>query len=62
VWVVARTIDLHHHVIPDFCWDASNESEHAAAGITPPGWSLAGDLAHLDEAGIDVAVLDLSDA
>ncbi len=58
--MVARTVDLHHHVIPDFHWEASNEGGHSAGGITPPGWSLAGDLAYLDEAGIDVVVLSIS--
>jgi 6-methylsalicylate decarboxylase len=48
-------IDLHHHVIPDFYWEASNEGGEAAGGITPPRWSLEGALAYLDESGIDVA-------
>jgi aminocarboxymuconate-semialdehyde decarboxylase len=57
---MTRTVDLHHHVIPDFYWEASNEGGHAAGGITPPRWSLDGALAYLDEAGIDVAVASLS--
>jgi hypothetical protein len=28
--------------------------------LTPPRWSAAGDLAYLDEAGIDLAVLSIS--
>jgi 6-methylsalicylate decarboxylase len=54
------TIDLHHHVIPDFYWQASNEGGEAAGGITPPRWSLDGALAYLDEAGIDAAVASIS--
>jgi 6-methylsalicylate decarboxylase len=50
------TVDLHHHVIPDFYWDASNEGGNAAGGINPPRWSLDGAIGYLDEAGIDVAV------
>jgi predicted TIM-barrel fold metal-dependent hydrolase len=60
---VARTsltVDLHHHVIPDFYWDASNEDGMAAGGINPPRWSLDGAIAYLDEANIDVAVPSIS--
>jgi aminocarboxymuconate-semialdehyde decarboxylase len=57
---MSLTVDLHHHVIPDFYWDASNEGGNAAGGITPPPWSLDGAIAYLDEAGIDVAVPSIS--
>ena len=53
-------VDIHQHVIPDFYWEASNEDGNAAGGITPPRWSLAGAIAYLDEAGIDVAVPSIS--
>ena len=54
---VTFTVDLHHHVIPDFySREASNEGGNAAGGITPPRWSLDAAIAYLDEAGIDVAV------
>jgi 6-methylsalicylate decarboxylase len=53
-------VDLHHHVIPDFYWEASNEDGNAAGGINPPRWSLDGSIAYLDEAGIDVAVPSIS--
>jgi 6-methylsalicylate decarboxylase len=53
-------VDLHHHVIPDFYWEASNEDGNAAGGINPPPWSLDGAIAYLDEAGIDVAVPSIS--
>ncbi|HKQ17710.1 MAG TPA: hypothetical protein VJS87_04115, partial [Solirubrobacterales bacterium] len=55
-----RTVDLHHHVIPDFYWEASNEGGNVAGGITPPRWSLDGAVAYLHEAGIDVAVPSIS--
>jgi 6-methylsalicylate decarboxylase len=54
------TVDLHNHVIPDFYWEASNEGGKAAGGITPPPWSLAGMVAYMDEAGIDLAVPSIS--
>jgi predicted TIM-barrel fold metal-dependent hydrolase len=54
------TVDLHHHVIPGFYWEASNEDGNAAGGITPPHWSLDGTIAYLDDAGIDVAVPSIS--
>jgi predicted TIM-barrel fold metal-dependent hydrolase len=54
------TVDLHHHVIPDFYWQASNEDGNAAGGITPPHWSFDGAIAYLDEARIDLAVLSIS--
>jgi predicted TIM-barrel fold metal-dependent hydrolase len=54
------TVDLHHHVIPEFYWQASNEDGNAAGGITPPRWSLDGAIAYLDEARIDVAVPSIS--
>jgi aminocarboxymuconate-semialdehyde decarboxylase len=54
------TIDVHHHVIPDFYWQASNEGGHAAGGITPPRWSIDGALAYLDAAKIDLAVVSIS--
>ncbi|MDX6644395.1 MAG: 6-methylsalicylate decarboxylase [Miltoncostaeaceae bacterium] len=49
---MSRTVDLHHHVIPDFYWEASNEEGNAAGGITPPRWSVDGAIAYLDDAGI----------
>jgi 6-methylsalicylate decarboxylase len=54
------TVDLHHHVIPDFYWEASNEDGNAAGGINPPPWSLDGAIAYLDEARIGVAVPSIS--
>jgi 6-methylsalicylate decarboxylase len=57
---VSPTVDVHHHVFPDFYWEASNEDGHAAGGITPPPWSLDGAIAYLDEAEIDVAVASIS--
>jgi len=57
---MSLTVDIHHHVMPDFYWEASNEDGNAAGGITPPRWSLEGAIAYLDEALIDVAVVSIS--
>src|SRR4051795_13206846 len=57
---VSITIDTHHHVIPDFYWEASIEGGEAAGGITPPRWSLEGAIAYLDLAEIDAAVVSIS--
>jgi 6-methylsalicylate decarboxylase len=57
---MSRTVDVHHHVIPDFYWEASNEDGNAAGGITPSRRDLDGAIAYLDEAGIDVAVASIS--
>jgi hypothetical protein len=57
---MSLTVDLHHHVIPDVYWEASNEDGDAAGGITPPRWSLDAAIAYLDEAQIDVAVASIS--
>jgi predicted TIM-barrel fold metal-dependent hydrolase len=57
---MSLTVDLHHHVIPDFFWEASNEDGNAAGGINPPPWSLDGAIAYLDEARIDLAVASIS--
>lgn len=54
------TIDVHHHVLPDFFWRATNEADHPAGGIAPPPWSVAGALSFLDDAEIDVAVTSIS--
>jgi aminocarboxymuconate-semialdehyde decarboxylase len=57
---MSLTVDLHHHVMPDFYWQASNEDGSAAGGITPPPWSLEGAIAYLDEAKLDIAVASIS--
>ena len=57
---MSRTVDIHHHVIPEFYWEASNEDGNAAGGINPPRWSLDGAIAYLDDAGIDDAGIDVA--
>ena len=54
------TVDIHHHILPDFFWRATNEADHPVGGIAPPPWSRASTLSFLDDAGIDVAVTSIS--
>ena len=54
------TVDTHHHMLPDFFWQATNEGDHPVGGIAPPPWSRASALSFLDDAGIDVAVTAIS--
>jgi aminocarboxymuconate-semialdehyde decarboxylase len=54
------TIDVHHHILPDFFWRETNEQDHPVGGIAPPPWTREGALSFMDEAGIDVAVTSIS--
>ena len=54
------TVDVHHHILPDFFWRETNEGEHPVGGIAPPPWDQASTLAFIDDAGIDVAVTSIS--
>jgi aminocarboxymuconate-semialdehyde decarboxylase len=54
------TIDVHHHIVPDFFWRETNEAHGPVGGIAPPPWSPESTLAFMDDAGIDVAVTSIS--
>src|ERR1700687_5868956 len=54
------TVDVHHHILPDFLWAATNEVDHPVGGIQPPPWSIDGALSFIDDAGIDVAITSIS--
>lgn len=55
------TIDVHHHILPDFFWRGTDqESGSVVGGVHPPPWSKEGALAFMDDAGIDVAVTSIS--
>jgi 6-methylsalicylate decarboxylase len=54
------TIDVHHHILPDFFWRETNDSAHPVGGIAPPPWDEAGTLGFMDDAGIDVAITSIS--
>ena len=36
---VTFTVDIHHHMLPDFFWRATNEGDHPVGGIAQPPWS-----------------------
>lgn len=54
------TVDVHHHILPDFFWLATNEGNSPVGGISPATWSRASALSFLDDAGIDLAVVSIS--
>src|SRR5258706_9428304 len=54
------TVDVHHHILPDFFWREANEQHGPVGGIAPPPWSEESAWAFLDNAGIDVAVTSIS--
>ena len=57
---MAITIDTHHHLLPDFFFEATNEKESPVGGLKPQRWTPEKSLAFMDEAGIDVAILSIS--
>ena len=57
---MTRTIDVHHHILPDFFWRETNDAHNPVGGIAPPPWDAGMMLSFMDEAGIDVAVTSIS--
>jgi 6-methylsalicylate decarboxylase len=53
-------VDMHHHILPDFFWEATNQKDAPVGGIAPPAWSRDSAIAFLDDAGIDVAITSIS--
>ena len=54
------TVDVHHHILPDFFWRETNDAHNPVGGIAPPPWDADLMLSYMDEAGIDVAVTSIS--
>ncbi len=54
------TIDVHHHILPDFFFRETNEAGNPVGGIAPPHWDADLMLSFMDEAGIDVAITSIS--
>jgi 6-methylsalicylate decarboxylase len=54
------TLDVHHHILPDFFWRATNEQHGPVGGIAPAQWSVESAISFMDEAEIDVAVTSIS--
>src|SRR5580658_9913638 len=57
---MSLTIDVHHHILPNFFWQATNDSAAPVGGLLPPPWTKEGALAFLDDAQIDVAISSIS--
>jgi 6-methylsalicylate decarboxylase len=57
---MSLTIDVHHHILPDFFWQATNEPHGPVGGIAPAHWSPEGAISFLDDAKIDVAITSIS--
>jgi predicted TIM-barrel fold metal-dependent hydrolase len=54
------TIDTHHHILPDFFWQATENDHAPIGGLAPLRWSKETTITFLDDAGIDVAIVSLS--
>jgi predicted TIM-barrel fold metal-dependent hydrolase len=54
------TIDTHHHILPDFFWQATENARAPIGGLAPLQWSKEASISFMDDAGIDVAVVSLS--
>jgi len=54
------TIDVHHHILPDFFWRETNGQHGLVGGIAPAPWSRETTLSFMDDAEIDVAVTSIS--
>ena len=53
-------IDTHHHMLPDFFFETTNEIESPVGGLKPQQWTPEASLSFMDEAQIDVAILSIS--
>jgi predicted TIM-barrel fold metal-dependent hydrolase len=54
------TIDVHHHILPDVFWRATNDAHNPVGGIIPAPWSKESTLSYMDDAGIDIAITSIS--
>lgn len=54
------TIDVHHHILPDYFWRATNDAHNPVGGIAPPPWSKESMLSYMDDAGTNVVVTSIS--
>ncbi len=54
------TIDTHHHILPDFFWEETENATAPVGGLAPLRWSREASISLMDDAGIDVAVVSLS--
>jgi hypothetical protein len=45
---VSLTIDVHHHILPDIFWRATNDAHSPVGGISPAPWSKESTLSYMD--------------
>jgi len=57
---ISLTIDTHHHILPDFFWQETNDSHAPVGGVAPLPWSKESMMSFMDDAEIDVAVMSVS--
>jgi predicted TIM-barrel fold metal-dependent hydrolase len=56
----SMTIDTHHHIVPDFFWQETENAHTPIGGLAPLQWSREASISFMDDAAIDVAVVSLS--
>jgi 6-methylsalicylate decarboxylase len=54
------TVDVHHHILPDVFWRATNDAHSPVGGILPAPWSKESALSYMDDAGTAVAITSIS--
>src|SRR5258708_21373773 len=54
------TIDTHHHILPDFFWQETENAHAPIGGLAPLQWSKEASISFMDDAAIDIAVVSLS--
>jgi 6-methylsalicylate decarboxylase len=54
------TIDTHHHILPDFFWEETENANAPIGGLAPLRWSEEASISFMDDAGIDLAVMSVS--
>jgi len=54
------TIDTHHHMLPEFFWQETDNAHAPVGGLAPQRWSPEASLSFMDGAGIDVAIVSVS--
>ena len=58
--MMALTIDTHHHMLPEFFFEATNEKDNPVGGLKPQAWTPENSIAFMNEAEIDIAILSIS--
>ena len=57
---MSLTIDAHHHILPDFFWQETENARAPVGRLAPLRWSKDATISFMDDAAIDVAVVSLS--